>query len=107
MQEGVDFRFRQDLLVEESEENQLPIELLVDEFKGVVYTYKDMILSDNDDGSGNLQFNYEIFEDLTPSVDKNPRFEKYIGLVLNQMIITLLEDIDANRVDNTKEPDSE
>jgi hypothetical protein len=95
MKENEDFKFRPDI----TDTDFIPIELLVDEFKGVVYHYKNMGMgAKEEDGSALIKFEYVLLNDLEPTVFGNDRFERYIGLILNYLILMLAE------IENTNEP---
>lgn len=70
---------------------QLEIELLEDPFKGVTFYYGSMKFADqeNEDGSMNMSFDYEVTCDAGPK--NNREFEKVIGDLLLQIIETQMK----------------
>lgn len=119
---NVDYKFRDDLFDSEKAEfsNTVPIELMVGGFRGVVYRYTIVTIKELTEGEPRLQFQYEIVSlpendgDHTLTEDNlrnDPWFEKFIGAVLNAIMLDSLEIekelSDANRSYDSEELDPE
>lgn len=103
---GQDFKFRDDL-----KEDTVPIELLLDPYKGVVYRYIKVGIKENDDKTATLKFDYhlhEMGEHTETKLRKDKRFTEVLGLILNTLILDVAEvDKNEHREDDTQEPDQE
>lgn len=97
--ENVDFRFRPELA--KDEKSTMPIEILVEKYKGVVYSY-GQVKFEGDDEQPILNFNYWLLEG---SVDQNDaEFKTLLGDIIISMIQESIEHND--RKDDSKKPDS-
>lgn len=100
---GEDFRFRDDM-----KQDTVPIELMLDPYKKIVYRYTKVGVKENDDETATLRFDYELYEmgDHTETKLRNDkRFSETLGLVLNTLILEAGED--EHRKDNTEKSDQE
>lgn len=111
MIEATDFRFRDDLA---NKEDTVPIEILIDPFKGVILRYNQVGVKEQENGTATLRFAYDLLEtaDHTQvSLRKDPRFEQHLGILLNHLILESLEavegPINADRENYSEEPDAE
>jgi len=108
MEVNKDYKFRDDLV--KSKEDTVPIEILIDPYKGVVYRYTAVgakVLKE--DVQAVLQFKYDIldpgiFSETTLRKDKY--FERHIGLILNTLILEVAEAPDVGE-DDPKESGKE
>lgn len=104
MQEGVDFRFRDDI-----KKDTVPIEILLDPYKGVVYNYEKLQVVENENGTATMKFEFNIIESgnykKKSHLEKDKKFQQFIGLVLNKMLIDVAEHeaMNENRTDNSEE----
>lgn len=104
---GTDYRFRDDM-----KEDTVPIELLLEPYNGIVLRYTTVGISENADGTATLKFSYDLYEmgEYTEThLRNNKKFEAYLGLVLNSMILdsTGAADGNDNREDDPQEPNQE
>jgi hypothetical protein len=110
MIENGDFRFRDDLIKDQNTET-VPIEILTGPYKGVILRYTKVGVSELEDGTAKLQFQYDLLEMGDNSETKlrsDTRFETHAGLLLNHLILESIEgQADANREDYLEEPDEE
>jgi hypothetical protein len=86
---GADYTFRDDL-----KHDTVPIELLEGPYKGVVYRYKTVAVKEQNAETATMNFSYELYEmanKTETALRKDKRFEQYIGLILNQLIIDSME----------------
>lgn len=105
MQVNEDYKFRDDI-----KSDTVPIEILIDPYKGVIYKYVTVgakVLVEGEQAV--LQFQYELlntgkFSETTLRKDK--RFEEYIGIILNLLILEVAEAPDVREEDSEK-PDKE
>ena len=100
---GEDFKFRDDL-----KQDTVPIELMLDPYKKIVYRYTKVGVKENDNETATLRFDYELYEmgDHTETkLRKDKRFSETLGLVLNTLILEAGED--EHRKDNTEKSDQE
>ena len=108
MELGVDYNFRDDLWNKNEEGSTVPIELLMDPFKGIVYRYTTVSFRMDGDVPKML-YDYEILKtnDLSMiTVRKNQKFNTILGLILNMMLLEV-DEADANGRDYFKESDTE
>lgn len=104
MIEGTDFKFRDDLKMD-----TVPIELLLDSYKGVVYNYQKLQVVENEDQTATMKFEYNIIETgnykKKEVLEKDPKFQQVVGLILNKMLLDIAEHeaMNANRTDDTEE----
>jgi hypothetical protein len=104
---GQDFRFRDDL-----KEDTVPIEILLDPYKKIVYRYTKVGVKENDNDTATLKFQYDLYEmeDYTETqLRKDIKFEKTLGLILNSLILDAAESDSKNehREDDTQELNQE
>lgn len=100
---GEDFKFREDL-----DGDTVPIEILVEQFKGVVFRFTEVGFREDGDGTGRLKFQYDIHDPADFSelkLRKSAEFQTFLGLILNSLILETVND-DSNTNDN-RESDSE
>lgn len=99
---NVDYKFRDDLFDSEKAEygDTIPIELMVGAFRGVVYRYTTVAIKELENGEPRLQFSYEILKTVEDDGDhsmteddlrSNEYFEKFIGTVLNAIMLDSLD----------------
>jgi hypothetical protein len=96
---GTDYKFADEFFNPNEDGSTVPIELLVDPFKGVVYRYTKVSFKMDDD-IPRMLFDYEIIKSKDFSLmtlRKNEKFNQVIGVVLNAM---LLDVADAETKDN-------
>jgi hypothetical protein len=82
---GEDFSFRDDL-----KKDTVPIELLLDPYKGIIYRYINVSVQENDNDTATLKFDYDLYEmgDFTETkLIKDKRFIEILGLILNTLIL--------------------
>jgi len=109
MIEKQDFKFRDDLLTKEAEEEgqTVPIEILTGPYKNVIFRYVKVAVKEKDDGEAVLQFIYDLFEmgDHTETgLRKDKRFTEHLGILLNHLILETAQGIDdADRKNNIEE----
>lgn len=104
---GTDFKFRDDI-----QGTTVPIELLTPPYDGIVYAYDTVNIKEGKD-EAILRFTY-TFHDLhgwrEKKLRKDDAFVKYLGLILNTLIINTLEvsvngvESDNDREDYSEEP---
>ena len=100
---GEDFRFRDDM-----KKDTVPIELLLDPYKEVIYRYTEVGVKENNNHTATLKFDYELFEmgdHTATSLRKDKRFTEILGLILNTLILEAGEN--DNREDNSKKSNQE
>ena len=112
MEQGIDYNFRDDLWIESKKESTVPIEILIDPFKGVVYNYTTVSFKVGEDDVPRIGYNYEIIKtnDLSMvTLRKNEKFNRMLGLILNAMLLEMAdaEDDIANRTNYPEKPDQE
>lgn len=110
MIENGDFRFRDDM-IKDQETETVPIEILTGPYKGVILRYTKVGVSELEDGTAKLQFQYELLamgDNSETKLRSDNRFETHAGLLLNHLILESIEgQADANREDYSEEPDEE
>jgi hypothetical protein len=98
-----DFKFR-----DEMKEDTVPIEILIDPYKGILYRYTKVGVKENDNETATLKFQYQLYEmggHTETKLRKDETFEKTLGLILNTLILDVAEaDQNGHRKDDTKEP---
>jgi hypothetical protein len=106
---NLDFRFRDDM-----KHDTVPIEILLDLYKGVVYRYVKVGIKENNDDTAVLKFEYDLYEmgnHTETSLRKDKLFDKTLGLILNSIIVDVAEIEgqveDEHRDDNSQEPNEE
>jgi len=100
LEENVDFRF-----VDFKDSDITGIELLVDQFNGVVYHYTNAAVAE-EDGQAKLKFGYVLVHPADHDIDdlqQNPEFHKIMGDLLTY-IITLKMEHNETRNDNNQKP---
>ena len=109
MQEGIDFKFRDDLIKEKTD--TVPIELMIDFYSGIVYRYEKMQIVEQDN-QAIMKFDYTILESgklKEKNLRKDQRFHEILGVILNKMLLDAAEweqtreDMNARRTDDTQE----
>ena len=112
MEQGIDYNFRDDLWIESKKESTVPIEILIDPFKGVVYNYTTVSFKVGEDDVPRIGYDYEIIKtnDLSMmTLRKNGKFNTMLGLILNAMLLEMADaesDIEI-RANNPKELNQE
>jgi hypothetical protein len=109
MIENNDFRFRDDFY-KPDDGDTIPIELLTGPYKGVIYRYVRINVSENENGEATLRFQYELLEmgNHTETTLRNDRrFTEHIGIILNHFILELVENDSANREDDSQKSSEE
>lgn len=94
MELGTDYIFRDDLFNEKEERSTVPIELILDPFKGIVYRYTTVTFKMDEDNVPRLIYDYEIIKtnDLSMmTLRKDEKFNVILGLVLNTLILDATE----------------
>lgn len=112
MELGIDYIFRDDLFNAKEEGTTVPIELVLDPFKGIVYRYTTVTFKMDEDDIPRLLFDYEIIKtnDLSMvTLRKNEKFKATLGLILNTLLLdsSEAEGVSETRTDNPKESDKE
>lgn len=104
MIEGKDFKFRDDMKLD-----TVPIEILLDSYKGVVYHYQKLHVVENEDETATMKFEYKILDTgnfkKKEVLEKDPKFQQVLGLILNKMLLDIAEHeaMNENRTDDTEE----
>lgn len=86
---GIDWKFRDDM-----KHDTVPIELLTEEYKGVILRYTQVAIQEQTDGTAKLNFDYELFDagaHTMSGLRNNKLFNEHIGLILNAMILDVIE----------------
>jgi hypothetical protein len=86
---GTDFKFR-----DEYQNDTTAIELLTEAYKGVIYRYTNVGISEQEDGTAKLRFNYEFIDTGKFKEDKlrtDSYFNEHLGLILNTLILDVVE----------------
>lgn len=105
MIENTDFIFRDDLYKPENGDT-IPIEILIGPYKGVIYRYVRMGVTEKPDGEAVLRFQYELLElgnHTETSLRNDQRFTDHIGIILNHLILEVAESDIDNREDGSQE----
>lgn len=96
-----DYKFRDDI-----KRDTVPIEILIDPYKGVVYNYTTVSASVIKEGEkAVLNFQYDV---ITPGKNSetmlrnDKKFEQHIGLILNLLILEVAEAPDVREEDSKK-----
>lgn len=78
-------------------DGRIELEIMAGDFKGCLFYYDGMKFADqeNDDGSMNMSFNYEITNDFEIKEEDTERFGKLLG---DFLIMVLDEQIKKNEV---------
>lgn len=99
-----DYRFRDDLYKPDAGDT-VPIEILTGPYKGVVYRYIRVGVSEKDNGEAVLKFQYELLElgnHTETSIRNDQRFTQHIGIILNHFILEIAENDVANRENDSE-----
>lgn len=94
MELGTDYKFRDDLFDAKQDGSTVPIELILDPFKGIVYRYTTVTFKMEEDNVPRLIYDYEIIKtnDLSmTTLRKNEKFNVILGLILNTLILDATE----------------
>ena len=91
-----DFKFRDDLFdpLKNTVQDTVPIEILLAKFKGVVYRYETVGISEQEDGTAKLRFTFAIMEqpeEIQGNLRTDPIFVQTIGMILNSLILDIVE----------------
>jgi hypothetical protein len=104
-----DYKFRDDLVKTHSD--TVPIELLMDPFKGIIFKFASVKIREEEDRSAaHMSFDYVLLEKLDfieTKLRKNKEFQHTLGLILNAMILEFADnyqETDADREDYSEEP---
>lgn len=104
-----DFKFRDDMKYD-----TVPIEILLDLYKGVVYRYVKVGIRENNNDTAVLKFEYDLYEmgnHTETSLRKDKLFDRTLGLILNSIIVDVAEIEgqvgDEHREDDSQEPNEE
>jgi hypothetical protein len=98
---GEDYKFRDDMPTQEVGDT-LPIELLFDEFKGVIYRYLKVSIIPGDNTKEiepKVRFDYEILDSglfKEKKLRRSARFNQFIGLILNQLVLFAADTDEVN-----------
>lgn len=112
MIENGDYKFRDDLYNAKKGET-VPIEILTWPYNGVIYRYSQVGVSEQEDGTANLKYSYELLqcgEHTETQLRKDEKFSRHLGILLNHLILESLEnEVNANAAgeDHIEEPDAE
>jgi len=104
---GEDFKFRDDLIADNKD--TVPIEVLVDPYKGIVYNYTTVTVKENEDETATLKFSYNVMRNPSNvNLENDTVFENFIGLILNKLILEVSDadrtkNLNENRKDDTEE----
>jgi hypothetical protein len=94
---GEDYRFHDEL---SEKYDTVPIELLIDPYKGVILRFTKVAIKEVGDGTAKLNFGYDLIElgenHTETSLRNDKKFENFAGLILNAMILEVAE-ADANK----------
>lgn len=107
MIEGTDYKFRDDMVVDDYE--TVPIEILIPKYENVIYRYVTVgITEDPDKGAATLKFSFEIMKHPLKWAKHDflhdPVFTQIVGTILNTLILDLNP---VDRTNNTPKSDSE
>ena len=92
------------------ENSTYPIRLTGDKYCGTIIRYDKVHIKElyEDENEVSLKFDYEFIENPHQIIDNDPVFSNYIGDILVNIIInTLNEREDADRDNNSKQPDTQ
>lgn len=87
-----DFKFRDDLFdpLKNTINDTVPIEILLERFKGVVYNYNVVRISEEEDGGAKLKFTFTVLtqpETVPGDLQTDAIFIQTIGMILNSLIL--------------------
>lgn len=105
MIEQNDFSFRDDLYKPDAGDT-VPIEILTGPYKGVIYRYVRVGISEKDGEEAVLRFQYDLLEfgnHTETSIRNDQRFTQHIGIILNHFILELAENDVADRENDSEE----
>ena len=81
--EGTDYKF----IIPEEVSDNIDIELLIGEYKGVVYRYGGVKIDEDGSGGAVLSFNYDVIEDADiGTLEEDEQFKNHIGNILVSLI---------------------
>ena len=110
MIEQQDFRFRDDMS-QGVEKNTVPIEILTDPYKSVIFRFTTVGIKEMENGTAVLRFQYDLLDvgEFTETTLRNDkRFEQHLGLLLNHLILESAEhEQNESRKDNPTESSDE
>lgn len=105
-----DFKFRDDLIDPENKDT-IPIEILLEKYKGVVYRYNTVQINEQENNTAKLKFTYEILEQpkfLTEDLKYDSVFVQVIGTILNGLILEVADsEFNNNEGTTIREENSE
>jgi hypothetical protein len=103
MKIGEDYKFRDDM----KNFDTVPIELLIDPWQGVILRYTQVGIKEQEDDTAVLKFQYDLIEmgnHTETNLRRSKKFEEFVGLILNHMILEVSEhDGTKSGKDNTEE----
>ena len=102
---GTDFRF-----TASHQADTTPIELLTKLYKGIVFNFTQVNITEQADGTAKLKFGYNLLDTGKYKEDKlraDPFFTEHLGLILNTLILDTLEIENANGESDTQKPSEE
>jgi hypothetical protein len=106
MIEQQDFRFRDDM-VEAAAEGTVPIEILTEPYKGVIFRFTTVGIKELENGTAVLRFQYDLLDvgEFTETTLRNDkRFEQHLGVLLNHLILESAEhELNESRKSDTEE----
>lgn len=81
--EGKDYKF----VIPEEVSDNIDIELLIGEYKGVIYRYGGVKIDEDNFGGAVLTFNYDVIDDVgIGTLEDNEAFKNHIGNILVSLI---------------------
>ena len=86
---GIDYAIRGDL-----GGDTLPVEVLSGPWKGVILTFKTVVIREETEGA-KIQWDLEIIESgkfKTDLLKKDQKFKDHTGFILNAMILSMVDD---------------
>jgi len=106
MIESSDFRFRDDLN-KQDDKSTVPIEILTEQYKNVIFRYTTVGIKEQDNGTAVLRFQYDLLdmgEHTETKLRNDKRFEQHLGVLLNHLILESAEhEQNESRKNDTKE----
>jgi hypothetical protein len=88
---GEDYKFRDDM---SKDFDTVPIELLTENYLGVILRYTNVGVQELANGTAKLKFSYELLEmgkHTETNLRKSKDFETHIGNILNRMILEVVD----------------
>lgn len=81
--EGTDYKF----IIPKDVSDNIDIELLIGEYKGIVYRYGGVKIDEDDTNGAVLSFNYDVIDDAgIGTLEEDERFKNHIGNILVSLI---------------------